>query len=57
VGFGSDPGELTLTQLAAKHCVHQTLINAWKKQTAEGSVFPDHLMRTQVESIVTISPS
>lgn len=29
-------GELTLAQLAAKHGVHQTLINAWKKQAIEG---------------------
>ena len=29
-------GELTLAQLAAKHGVHQTLINAWKKQAVEG---------------------
>jgi transposase len=25
-------GELTVTQLVTKHGVHQTLINAWKKQ-------------------------
>jgi len=25
-------GELTIAQLAAKHGVHQTLINGWKKQ-------------------------
>ena len=25
-------GELTLSQLGAKYGVHQTLINAWKKQ-------------------------
>ena len=29
-------GELTMAQLAAKHGVHQTLINAWKRQTVEG---------------------
>ena len=29
-------GEMTLAQLAAKHGVHQTLINAWKKQAVEG---------------------
>ncbi len=29
-------GELTLAQLASKHSVHQTLINAWKKQAVEG---------------------
>ena len=28
-------GELTLSQLGAKHGVHQTLINAWKKQAVE----------------------
>jgi transposase len=29
-------GELTLSQLVAKHGVHQTMINAWKKQATEG---------------------
>lgn len=29
-------GELTIAQLAAKHGVHQTMINAWKKQAVEG---------------------
>ena len=29
-------GELTVAQLVAKHGVHQTLINAWKKQAVEG---------------------
>ena len=29
-------GELTVTQLVTKHGVHQTLINAWKKQAVEG---------------------
>ncbi|CAH2603471.1 transposase [Rhodovastum atsumiense] len=29
-------GELTVAQLVAKHGVHQTLINAWKKQAIEG---------------------
>lgn len=28
-------GELTVAQLVAKHGVHQTLINAWKKQAVE----------------------
>lgn len=28
-------GELTVAQLVAKHGVHQTLINAWKKQAIE----------------------
>jgi transposase-like protein len=28
--------ELTVSQLVAKHGVHQTLINAWKKQAIEG---------------------
>lgn len=34
-------GEQTVAQLAAKHSVHQTMINAWKKQAVEGmaSVF------------------
>ena len=29
-------GELTLSQLATKHCVHQTMIAAWRKQAIEG---------------------
>ncbi|CAO3424484.1 Mobile element protein [Azospirillum argentinense] len=29
-------GELTVSQLVAKHGVHQMLINAWKKQATEG---------------------
>ena len=29
-------GELTISQLVAKHGVHQTLINSWKKQATEG---------------------
>jgi len=29
-------GEMTLSQLAAKHGVHQTMIAAWRKQAIEG---------------------
>jgi transposase len=29
-------GELTVSQLVSKHGVHQTLINAWRKQAIEG---------------------
>ena len=29
-------GELTVAQLVSKHGVHQTLINAWKRQAVEG---------------------
>ncbi len=29
-------GEQTIAQLAAKHGIHQTMINAWKKQAIEG---------------------
>ncbi len=29
-------GELTVAQLVAKHGVHQTLINTWKRQALEG---------------------
>ncbi len=29
-------GDLTLAQLAAKHGVHQTMINGWKRQAIEG---------------------
>jgi transposase len=28
-------GELTISQLGAKHGVHQTMINAWKRQAME----------------------
>ena len=28
-------GELTLSQLGAKHGVHQTMINAWKRQAMD----------------------
>ena len=41
-------GELTLSQLGAKYGVHQTMINAWKKQAVEnlsvnrrGTLTPD----------------
>lgn len=29
-------GEMTMAQLVAKHGVHQTLINAWKRQAVDG---------------------
>ena len=29
-------GELTIAQLTAKHGIHQTLINGWKKQALAG---------------------
>lgn len=29
-------GELTIAQLVTKYGVHQTLINAWKRQAVEG---------------------
>ena len=37
-------GELTIAQLVTKHGVHQTLINAWKRQAVEGmaAVFSGH---------------
>lgn len=38
-------GELTVSQLVAKHGVHQTLINAWKKQAMEGTT--SHLRPTR----------
>ena len=31
-------GELTVSQLATKHGVHQTLIGDWKRQAVEGLV-------------------
>ena len=36
-------GELTVSQLATKHGVHQTMIGDWKRQAMEGlvSVFSD----------------
>ena len=35
-------GELTTSQLATKHSVHQTMVSDWKRQAMEGlaSVFP-----------------
>ena len=35
-------GELTTSQLATKHGVHQTMVGEWKRQAAEGlvAVFP-----------------
>lgn len=30
-------GELTVAELSAKHGVHQTLINEWKRQLVEGA--------------------
>ena len=29
-------GELTTSQLATKHSVHQTMVSAWKRQAMEG---------------------
>jgi transposase len=29
-------GELTVAQLAAKHGIHQTVINGWKRQAVDG---------------------
>lgn len=29
-------GDMSVAQLAARHGVHQTMINAWKKQAVEG---------------------
>jgi transposase len=36
-------GELTVSELAAKHGVHHTMITAWKKQAVEGmaAIFSD----------------
>ena len=31
-------GELTMSQLATKHSVHQTMIGDWKRQAMEGLV-------------------
>lgn len=36
VAIDAIKGELTISQLVAKHKVHQTMINAWKKQATEG---------------------
>lgn len=33
-------GEQTVAQLAAKHGVHQTMINTWKKQAEDDSAAP-----------------
>lgn len=42
-------GDLTVSQLVAKHGVHQTLINAWKRQAVEGmaAVFSDKAEEAQ----------
>ena len=36
-------GELTTTQLASKHGIHQTMVGEWKRQAVEGlaAVFSD----------------
>lgn len=36
VALESLKGELTLSQLATKHGVHQTMVAAWRKQAIEG---------------------
>ena len=36
VAIDAIKGELTISQLVAKHKVHQTMINAWKKQATDG---------------------
>ena len=36
VALGAIRGELTVAELVAKHGVHQTLINTWKRQALEG---------------------
>ncbi len=42
-------GELTVSQLVAKHSVHQTMISAWKRQALEGlaGVFSGHQAATE----------
>ena len=36
VGLEALRGELTATQLATKHAVHQTMVNEWKRQAQDG---------------------
>ncbi len=36
VALASIRGELTISQLVAKHGVHQTVINAWKNPAMDG---------------------
>jgi transposase len=36
VALDAIKGDLTIAQLVAKHGIHQTLINGWKKQATEG---------------------
>jgi transposase len=36
VAIDAIKGDLTMSQLVAKHGVHQTMINAWKKQATDG---------------------
>ena len=38
VAMDARRGELTASQLAAKHGVHQTMIGDWKRQAMEGLV-------------------
>ena len=42
-------GELTVSQLVAKHGVHQTMISAWKRQALEGlaGVFSERRAATE----------
>ena len=36
VGLEALRGELTATQLATKHAVHQTMVNEWTRQAQDG---------------------
>jgi hypothetical protein len=39
-------GELTISQLAVKHGIHQTMIKAWSKQAVEGMAGRVHRSET-----------
>ena len=45
-------GELTLSEIATKHGIHQTQINKWKRQALEGlsDIFADNKKKTAVSN-------
>jgi transposase len=45
---------MTVAQLAARHGVHQTMINAWKKQAVEGMA---GVFSAKVEAVETARES
>ena len=45
-------GELTLSEIATKHSVHQTQITKWKKQALDGlsEIFSDKVKKTAISN-------